>query len=99
MSHWSIFGRNPVGLAIFWRAGKFKFLLAAYSMRKLSDWLSDETVTQTLTHLPCVFSPVFVLLKLLAELQTLADSRSQFYQQANENGMVKQVRGVLRHPG
>ena len=52
MSHWSIFGRNPVGLAIFWRAGKFKFLLAAYSMRKLSDWLSDETVTQTGTHPP-----------------------------------------------
>lgn len=26
-----------------------------------------------------------------AELQELAASRSQFYQQANENGMVKQV--------
>ncbi|CAM9602074.1 unnamed protein product, partial [Laminaria digitata] len=30
-----------------------------------------------------------------AELQTLADSRSQFYQQANENGMVKQELDLL----
>lgn len=31
-----------------------------------------------------------------AELQTLAASRGQFYQQANENGMVKQVQRYLQ---